>query len=96
MPENKTQWAEFLLALRSSDVGGFEIAIDPDGGIYAYEGGCYFDRDRFIPIDDFDGLEVFYLGQGSPQEKPIPPVEVAQQQSNDLHLHLLQNLSIRD
>lgn len=33
-----------------------EIAIDPDGHVWAYEGGAYFLGDKWIPVDDFDGL----------------------------------------
>ena len=45
-----------------SDVGYAEIAIDPNGEVCIFEGGCYWSGDGWHPIDDYDGLAFKYLG----------------------------------
>lgn len=39
-----------------------EIAVGPDGKIYGFEEGCWFDGKVWVPIDDYDGLEYQLIG----------------------------------
>lgn len=39
-----------------------DIAIDPNGDIYGFEGGCFFEGNRWNPVDDYDGLRYHCIG----------------------------------
>ena len=53
-----------------------ELAVDPDGSLWAYEGGCYFDelQNCYMPIDDMDGLRYCKLEGVQPDLAP-PPID---------------------
>lgn len=57
VPQNFPEWID-------------EIGIDPDGLVYGFEGNCYFDGNRWVPIDDFDGLRFKIIGKVPGPLKP--------------------------
>lgn len=40
-----------------------DFAIDPDGTVWVFEGGAFFEGDRWNPIDDYDGLRYQMIGR---------------------------------
>lgn len=39
------------------------IAVDENGEIWAFEEDCFYASGEWLPIDDFDGLQLAKIGQ---------------------------------